>query len=53
MTTARNMAEKDDNHGYRREMHRRQRSKNWAMLAALVGLIILFYMVALVRMGGN
>jgi len=53
MTTARNMAEKDDNHGYRSEMHRRQRSKNWAMLAALVGLIILFYMVALVRMGGN
>ena len=53
MTTAENMAEKDDKHGYRSEMHRRQRSKNRAMLAALVGLMILFYVTAVVRMGGN
>jgi len=35
------------------ETHRRQRGKNLAMLAALVGLVVLFYVVAIVRMGGG
>jgi hypothetical protein len=53
MKTAGNMAEKDDKQGAKSEMHRRQRAKNWAMLAALVGLVILFYVIAVVRMGEN
>ena len=32
------------------EVHRRQRSKNLAMLAGLVALVVLFYLVAIVRM---
>ena len=35
MTTVGTEAKKDDNRGDRSEMHRRQRSKNLAMLAAL------------------
>jgi hypothetical protein len=53
MTTVGTEAKKDDNRGDRSEMHRRQRSKNLAMLAALLGLVVLFYVTALVRMGGN
>ncbi len=53
MTTAGNMAGKDDKRRYPSEMHRRQRSKNLAMLAVLVGLVVLFYVVSLVRMGGG
>lgn len=53
MTTVGTMAKKDGNRGGRSEMHRRQRSKNLAMLAALLGLVVLFYVTALVRMGGN
>jgi hypothetical protein len=33
------------------EVHRRQRWKNLAMLAVLVGLVVLFYVVTVVRMG--
>ena len=53
MTTAETMPEKDDKRRYRSEMHRRQRSKNLTMLAVLVGLVVLFYVIAVVRMGGN
>jgi len=53
MTTAETMPEKDDKLRYRSEMHRRQRSKNLTMLAVLVGLVVLFYVIAVVRMGGN
>ena len=53
MTTVGTMAKKDDTRGDRSEMHRRQRSKNLAMLAALLGLVVLFYVPALVRMGGS
>jgi hypothetical protein len=35
------------------EMHRRQRGKNLAMLAGLVALVVLFYVVAIVRMGAS
>ncbi len=35
------------------EMHRRQRSKNLALLAALLGLAVLFYLITLVKMGGS
>ncbi len=32
------------------DVHRRQRGKNLAMLAGLVGLVVLFYIVAILRM---
>lgn len=35
----------------RSEMHRRQRAKNWALLAVLVAFIVLVYFVSIVRMG--
>ncbi len=34
------------------DMHRRQRPKNLALLAALLGLAGLFYLITLVKMGG-
>ncbi|MBT5108798.1 MAG: hypothetical protein HOM25_08955 [Rhodospirillaceae bacterium] len=46
------MAEYNDKRRYVSEVHRRQRSKNYAMLAILGGLVILFYVVAIVRIGG-
>lgn len=52
-TTAGDMARKTVKRRYRSEMHRRQRSKNLTMFAVLVGLVVLFYFVALVRMGGG
>ncbi len=33
-------------------MHRRQRSKNLALLTVLLGLVVLFYFLTIVRMGG-
>ena len=47
------MAEDNDKRRYRSEMHKRQRSKNLVMLAILAGLVVLFYVLALVRMGGG
>ena len=35
------------------ELHRRQRSKNLALLCALVGFVVVVYLVSLVRMGGG
>lgn len=35
------------------QMHRRKRSKNLALAAALVGFVVLIYIVAIVRMGAN
>ena len=32
--------------------HRRQRRKNLAVLALLVGMVVLFYLLSIVRMGG-
>jgi hypothetical protein len=32
--------------------HRRQRVKNWAMFAILIGLVGLFFVLSIVRMGG-
>jgi len=32
------------------EVHRRQRGKNLAMLAGLVALVLLFYVIAILRM---
>ena len=34
------------------EMHRRQRAKNLTVVALLLGLVVLFYLITLVRMGG-
>ncbi len=33
------------------EMHKRQRSKNLALMAVLFGLAVLFYLVSIVQMG--
>ena len=35
------------------DMHRRQRTKNYAVLAVLLALVVLFYVVAIVRMKGG
>jgi hypothetical protein len=32
--------------------HRQQRVKNWAMLVLLLGLVGLFFLLSIVRMGG-
>jgi predicted anti-sigma-YlaC factor YlaD len=32
--------------------HRQQRGKNYALLAVLLAIIVLFYVLTLVRMGG-
>ncbi len=40
-----------DDNKERSELHRRQRVKNWTLLAALVAFIVLVYFVSIVRMG--
>jgi hypothetical protein len=37
----------------RSQMHRRQRGKNIAVMLLLVGLVALFYVLTIVRMGGS
>jgi hypothetical protein len=46
------MADEKDKRRYVSEVHKRQRSKNYAMLAVLGALVVLFYVVAIVRIGG-
>lgn len=41
-----------DSRRFPSEMHRRQRGKNIALAAVLVGLMVLFYVVVIVRMSG-
>lgn len=36
-----------------RERLRRQRTKNWVLLAALVTFVVVIYIVSIVRMGGS
>lgn len=38
---------------YRSDMHRRQRRKNIALALALAALMLLFYIVAIVRISGS
>jgi hypothetical protein len=38
---------------HRSELHRRKRAKNSAVLAVLLGAVVIIYLVALVRMGGG
>ncbi len=38
---------------YQSEVHRKQRSKNFAMLIALLGFVVLVYLVSVVRMVGG
>ena len=40
-------------HGADTELHRRQRGKNLAVLAALFGFVAIIYVVAMVRMSGG
>ncbi|WP_211101433.1 hypothetical protein [Niveispirillum sp. SYP-B3756] len=40
-------------HGADTEVHRRQRGKNLATLAALLGFVVLVYFVAMIRMSGG
>jgi hypothetical protein len=35
------------------DRHRRQRAKNWTLLAVLVALVALFYAITIVRVGGG
>ena len=35
------------------DMHRRQRGKNLFMLAVLLALVLLFFILSMVRMGGG
>ncbi|NKB56093.1 MAG: hypothetical protein GKS00_07130 [Alphaproteobacteria bacterium] len=44
------MTENSDKRRYPSEVHKRQRSKNLTMLAVLVGLVVLFYAVSIIRM---
>jgi hypothetical protein len=46
------MTDNNDKRRYVSEVHRRQNSKNYAMLAVLGALVVLFYVVAIVRIGG-
>jgi len=39
-------------HGVDSEMHRKQRGKNLAVMAALLGMIVLIYLITVVRIGG-
>jgi hypothetical protein len=34
----------------RKEFERRRRTRNWALLAVLAGLVILFYILSIVRL---
>ncbi len=38
---------------YKSPVHRRQRSKNLAMLIALLSFVVLIYLVSVVRIGGG
>ncbi len=38
---------------YKSAVHRKQKSKNFAMLIILLGFVILIYLVSVVRMGGG
>ncbi len=38
---------------YRSEMHRKQRTKNIAVMLLLVGFCVLVYFIAIIRMGGG
>ncbi len=38
---------------YQSEVHRRQKSKNVAMLLALLGFVVVVYLVSVVRIGGG
>ena len=42
-----------DDRRFPSEMHRRQRGKNIALAAVLVGLMVLFYVGVIVRMSGG
>ena len=35
------------------DMHKKQRRKNLALLLALIGLVVVVYLVTIVRMGGQ
>lgn len=37
----------------RDEFRRRRRLRNWAIAGVLAALVVLFYVIALVRMGGS
>ena len=43
----------EGNGKWRDGAHRRQRRKNVALMLALIALAVLFYLITIVRMGGN
>jgi hypothetical protein len=53
MDDKQNQAGKEADDRQPSDMHRRQRGRNIALAAVLFGLAILFYVVAIVKMGGS
>jgi hypothetical protein len=49
----RRMVNGPDKDGAGQERARKQRARNWAIFAVLVGLSVLFYVLTIVRMGGK
>jgi len=41
-----------EGHLTREESTRRKRARNWAIFAVLAALVVLFYLMTIVRMGG-
>jgi len=44
---------RDDAERHPSDLHRRRRGKNIALAVVLGGLVVLFYIVAIVKMSGN
>ena len=42
----------DDRHREDEELLRRRRTRNWTLAGALLGFVVIVYLVSLVRMGG-
>ena len=47
------MPDSKDERKYRSELHRRQRKKNLALMAVLLAWCAIFYVVAILRLGGG
>ena len=37
----------------RQDLDRRRRARNWALLAVLIGLVVLFYFISMARLTGG
>lgn len=48
-----NDEKKPEKKRWRSDVHRRQRYKNLAVLGVLLAMVVLFYVLSIVRMGGG